>query len=119
RSFINQWRDSHIHLPRNNLGGNYTKSLTGSPDGLSAVRAMRDAGRKRDAMQPLTSARGLKEADSSHTPLSAYFDSEGSLDQQLLDITGKVTQERFKEVQERLGVFATKCPFQQPPKRTV
>ena len=121
RSFIHQWRNSHIHLPRNNLGGSYTKSLTGSPDAISAVRAMRDSARKKDAMLPLIKARGLKKVhlNNENAPLTAYFDSETSLDQQLLDLTGQITQERFKEVQERIGVFATKCPFHQPPKRIV
>ena len=121
RSFIHQWRNSHVHLPRNNLGGNYTKSLTGSPDAISAVRAMRDAARRKDAMLPLAKARGLKNVrlSNDNAPLTAYFDSETSLDNQLLDITGRVTQKRFKQVQERLGVFATKCPFHQPEKRIV
>jgi len=121
RSFIHQWRNFHVHLPRNNLGGNYTKSLTGSPDAITAVRAMRDAARHKDAMLPLTEARGLNhvELTKENAPLSAYFDSSDSLDSQLLDITGRVTQERFKEVQARLGVFATKCPFHQPAKRVV
>ena len=121
RSFIHQWRNFHVHLPRNNLGGNYTKSLTGSPDAITAVRAMRDAARNKDAMQPLTEARGLNHVQPSeeNTPLSTYFDSSDSLDSHLLDITGRVTQERFKEVQKRLGVFATRCPFHQPAKRVV
>ena len=72
RSFIHQWRNFHVHLPRNNLGGSYTKSLTGSPDAITAVRAMRDAARTKDAILPLTEARGLNHVAVSKesTPLS-------------------------------------------------
>jgi hypothetical protein len=53
RVFIFQWRDEHLNLPRNNLGGDFTKSLTGSPDAVQAVRHMRDAARTSDPMLPL------------------------------------------------------------------
>src|SRR5690606_31507689 len=62
RSLIFQWRDEHLHLPRNNLGGGATKSLTGSPDAVTAVRRMRDAARTSDPMAPLARARGFGSA---------------------------------------------------------
>ncbi len=121
RSYINQWRDAHLHLPRNNLGGSYTKSLTGSPDAIKAVRSMRDAARARDAMRAMAEARALQEVplNAENTPLTHYFDTEASLDQKILEATGVATQERFHNVQDRLGFFANKCPFTPPPKRKV
>jgi hypothetical protein len=119
RSLIFQWRDAHLHMPRNNLGGGATKSLTGSPDAITAVRRMRQAARDTDPMLPLARARALSgPASAKHPPrLRAYLDSAGSLDTHLLLATGRVTQQRFVQVQERLGFFANKCPFSPPPPR--
>jgi hypothetical protein len=116
RAFIFQWRDEHVHMPRNNLGGELTKSLTGSKDAIKAVKGMRDGARARDPFTVLARARNLKD-ESAPTFLAAYFDSDNSLDSRLMAITGKVTQDRFVEVQERLGFFANKCPFSPPPRR--
>jgi hypothetical protein len=119
RSLIFQWRDAHLHMPRNNLGGGATKSLTGSPDAVTAVRRMRQAARDSDAMLPLARARGLRAPAPPKQPprLRAYLDSAQSLDTHLLLATGRVTQQRFVQVQERLGFFANKCPFSPPPPR--
>ena len=54
RTFMHQWRDEHLHLPRNNLGGNRTKSLTGSLDAIKAVKGMR---RRRAGQRPDASTR--------------------------------------------------------------
>lgn len=119
RAFVLQWREMHLHMPRNNLGGGYTKSLTGSPDAVLAVRKMRRAARASDPMLPLARARGLVSAaaDDHAGPLASYIDSDASLDRRILDRTGQVTQHRFVEVQERLGFFANRCPFTPPPTR--
>ena len=119
RVFIFQWRDEHLNLPRNNLGGDFTKSLTGSPDAVRAVRHMRDAARTSDPMLPLARARALTSPghDSRPGELTRYLESESSLDTEILVTTGKVTQKRFQDVQERLGYFATRCPFAIPPRR--
>jgi hypothetical protein len=119
RSLIFQWRDAHLHMPRNNLGGGATKSLTGSPDAVTAVKRMRQAARDADPMMPLARARGLRPPPPAKQPprLRAYLDSTQSLDTQLLMATGRVTQQRFIQVQERLGFFANKCPFSPPPPR--
>ena len=119
RNAILQWREQHLHLPRNNLGGGYTKSLTGSPDAVLAVKKMRKGARQADAMLPLARARGLATAGSDEMPrrLRAYLESDGSLDARLLQCTGEITQRRFVAVQERLGFFANKCPFAAPPHR--
>jgi phosphopantetheinyl transferase len=119
RSLIFQWRDAHLHMPRNNLGGGATKSLTGSPDAVSAVKRMRQAARTRDPMMPLALSRGLRGPASANPPprLRAYLDSAESLDTHLLVATGRVTQERFVAVQQRLGFFAGRCPFSAPPPR--
>lgn len=117
RALISEWRDEHLHMPRNNLGGAATKSLTGSPDAVKAVRQMRDAAINRDQMIPLLHARDLP-SGTAEGVLSRYFDSEDSLDFHILNITGNVTQQRFVKVQERLGFFANRCPFSTPPRRT-
>jgi len=119
RSLIFQWRDQHLHMPRNNLGGGSTKSLTGSPDAVTAVRKMRQSARASDPMRPLAQTRGLRDlAGDDHEPrLRAYLDSDDSFDSRVLVATGRVTQRRFVQVQERLGFFASKCPFSPPPPR--
>lgn len=119
RSLIFQWRDQHLHMPRNNLGGGSTKSLTGSPDAVAAVRKMRRSSRLSDPMIPLAEGRGLgaPTADDRGSLLQSYLDSEASLDTRTLLATGRVTQERFVAVQERLGFFANRCPFTAPRPR--
>jgi tryptophan 2,3-dioxygenase len=117
RASITEWRDEHVHMPRNNLGGAATKSLTGSPDAVKAVKQMRDSATNRDQLTPLLHARDLP-SGAAEGVLSRYFDSEDSLDFHLLTITGNVTQRRFVKVQERLGFFANRCPFSAPPRRT-
>jgi hypothetical protein len=121
RAFTNQWREEHLQLPRNNLGGSRTKSLTGSLDAIKAVKGMRDAAREKDPMQPLAKARELNNGhmQDAQTSLSSYFESPASLDARILDTTGSLTQKRFQNVQQRLGVFATQCPFTPPPRRVV
>jgi hypothetical protein len=121
RAFIRAWRDEHLQLPRNNLGGSRTKSLTGSLDAIKAVRGMRDAARMKDPMQPLALAYQLRdERDTGvHTPLTQYLESAESMDNRLADATGHITQQRFQNVQERVGVFANQCPFVPPPQRQV
>ena len=119
RSFIFQWRDQHLHMPRNNLGGGSTKSLTGSPDAVAAVQKMRRSSRLSDPMIPLARGRGLSAptSDDTDSPLRSYLGSEASLDTRTLLATGQVTQGRFVAVQERLGFFANRCPFTPPRPR--
>ena len=117
QAFIFHWRDEHLNLPRNNLGGEFTKSLTGSPDAVQAVKHMRDAARLRDPMQPLLRAQGLVADGSAVGALTRYLESDASWDTHILSVTGKTTQERFHDVQERLGYFANKCPFTPPARR--
>jgi len=83
---------------------------------VKAVEQMRDAAIDRDQMAPLLRSRDLA-ADSAPSSLSQYFHSNASLDFQLLNITGNATQQRFIQVQERLGFFANRCPFSPPPRR--
>jgi len=121
RSFIGMWRDEHLQLPRNNLGSNRTRSLTGSHDAIKAVKGMRDAARAKDPMQPLANARRLPDdrATQASRPITEYLQNADSLDARLADATGAVTQQRFHDVQARLGVFAKECPFSPPPRRVV
>jgi hypothetical protein len=108
-------------MPRNNLGGEFTKSLTGSPDAISAVKHMRDAARAKDPMLPVIRARGLgnEYGITAMGQLTKYLESESSLDREILAATGHITQHRFNDVQERLGFFANRCPFSPPPRRKV
>jgi tryptophan 2,3-dioxygenase len=117
RTFISLWRDEHLNLPRNNLGGESTKSLTGSPDAVQAVKHMRDAAEARDSMIPLARVRGEHGRRSEPGELTRYLESEFSLDSRLLALTGYITQHRFRDVQERLGFFANRCPFVTPARR--
>jgi hypothetical protein len=121
RVFVQTWRDEHLLLPRGNLGGNRTKSLTGSIDAVKAVRAMRDGARARDPMQPLASARAFPDhrAGNAPKPLTEYLEAPESFDSRMADTTGNITQRRFQHVQGRLGVFANECPFSPPPRRIV
>jgi hypothetical protein len=106
-------------MPRNNLGGEATKSLTGSPDATRAVKLMRDAARSRDRLLPVARARELAAApgETPCGPLTHYLESPASLDSYLLSLTGQITQRRFINVQERLGYFSNRCPFAAPPRR--
>lgn len=119
QAFIFQWRDEHLHLPRNNLGGDFTKSLTGSPDAVKATKHMRDAARARDPLRSLAHSQTPRPdpARPPRGPLTEYLESPASLDSRILTTTGRATQRRFQNVQERLGFFANRCPFAPPPKR--
>jgi tryptophan 2,3-dioxygenase len=112
RAFIFGWRDAHQHLPRNHLGGDSTKSLTGSADAVGVVRRMAEHARSHDPARAL-----LRTPVASDGELSGYHASDESLDSAVLSATGRVTQAKFTEVQERLGFFAGKCPFTKPPRR--
>jgi hypothetical protein len=120
RSFVFQWRDEHLHLPRNNLGGAETRSLTGSPDAVSVVEGMSEHARETDPANALISP-----AEDEPTPalgrgaLSCYLRGGDSIDGTLLTATGRVTQSKFRDVQERTGYFANKSGFSKPPLRHV
>jgi hypothetical protein len=121
QSYIFHWRHAHLHLPRNNLGGALTKSLTGSPEAIKAVRNMMTSATQRDPMKAVARARGLASgrAQGVRGQLTSYLESEASLDGMILSVTGAATQKRFHDVQERLGFFAQRCPFKAPSRRTV
>jgi hypothetical protein len=121
RSFIFQWRALHLHLPRNNLGGSATKSLTGSPDAVKAVERMQDTAWSRDPLRPLIQALQLASREDLQPAgqLGTYIASSRSLDSAILEATGRVSQRRFTDVQERLGYFSTRVQFTPPPRRTV
>jgi tryptophan 2,3-dioxygenase len=121
QSYIFHWRQSHLHLPRNNLGGAMTKSLTGSPEAIKAVRNMLASATQRDPMKPVAQARGLVSGrkQAVRGPLTTYLESDESLDGMILAATGAATQQRFHDVQQRLGFFAQRCPFKPPARRTV
>lgn len=116
-TFIFAWRDMHLHLPRNNLGGSATKSLTGSPDAIRTVRKMRDNAAVADPSARVTQALPVRTTKDS--ALAAYLDSPSGSDALLLSATGEATKANFCDVQERVGFFAQRCPFTRPPRRTV
>ena len=96
RSFIFQWRDEHLHLPRNNLGGAATRSLTGSSDAVSVVEGMSDHARTGDPANAYISD-GATPAQPERGPLASYLRTDESLDTALLTATGLVTQSKFRE----------------------
>lgn len=116
-TFIFAWRDMHLHLPRNNLGGAATKSLTGSPDAIRTVRKMRDNAALADPLMRVVPT--LPRPTTNDSVLAQYLDSAGGSDVLLLSATGAATQANFRDVQERAGFFAQRCPFTRPPRRTV
>jgi tryptophan 2,3-dioxygenase len=118
RTFIFQWRDAHLHLPRNELGGHFTKSLTGSSDAIKKVKQMRDTATDKDPMKFLAYIRGLLNEQKSKN-LTEYLGAKESLDSQILSATGKVTKNRFKNIQQQTGIFAKQCPFTTPSRRQV
>jgi hypothetical protein len=113
RVFIFAWRDMHLHLPRNNLGGSGTKSLTGAPDAVRTVRKMRDTAASAD---PAEARLGAAAAAG---PLDGYLDGPTSSDQLLMSLTGQVTQANFHDVQQRLNFFSQRSTFSRPPRREV
>lgn len=117
RVFIFAWRDMHLHLPRNNLGGMETKSLTGAPDAIRTVRKMRDNAAHGDALERHAVAAHVP--SSSAGPLIGYLDGPESSDGMLLAATGASTQVNFRDVQERREFFSQACPFSRPPRRVV
>jgi hypothetical protein len=118
RAFVFEWRDEHLHLPRNNLGSDGTRSLTGSPDAVAVVRRMAAHACAHDPAAAVLAGGAPVEADG-RGPLRHYLASKESLDSLVLTATGRVTQSKFVEVQERLGFFANRCPFTKPPRRVV
>lgn len=122
RTALDHWRQLHLHLPRNNLGGPNTTSLTGSPDGLNTVRKLREKAKVHDPLNAVFDQRMGCAMITSPAParlLRDYLASDLSLDRRLLEETGKVTRERFAKVQERTGIFGEASPFVPPPRRTV
>jgi hypothetical protein len=97
RSLIYRWRGLHMALPRNVLGSDGTKSLMGSPDALKAAEAMAETFHNKD---PLSSLFG-----STHDRSFAASSATAVLDRWLLSTTGKVAQQRFRQVQERTGAW--------------
>jgi hypothetical protein len=118
RALIFHWRAEHLHLPRNNLGGEETRSLTGSHDAVRTVRNLRTTALARDPAKPLARSRGLAGAvEAPAAAVSSYLQSDASLDSHLLRATGHLTQRTFTDVQERTGFFSHRCAFTPPPPR--
>lgn len=119
RSLLKQWRRWHIHLPRSNLGAEMTRSLSGSPDAIHTVTMMRDEAEREDGLAGFARAFGVAVDNAAPGPLSAYLRSEQSVDRQILALRGRITRDRFPEVQNRSGYFAAPARFAIPPKRCV
>jgi hypothetical protein len=114
RRFLLAWRDQHLHLPRNYLGSQGTKSLVGTPDAVKSVDHMRQASWVRDPLRVVAAGRELPDLSAGDIPGGTSY---GPLDDFLLSVVGEVARQRFPEVQERTGPFATECPFRPPPRR--
>jgi tryptophan 2,3-dioxygenase len=111
RSFIFHWRDNHMHFPRNVIGGDFTKSLKGAHDSINAVRKMKEKALREDPLQGLLSKQistqsSYKPLLLEKLPLSKYLHSTISLDTMISTITGQVTKEKFRDVQNRSGVYS-------------
>lgn len=87
------WRDMHLGLPRNVLGGFRTKSLIGSPDAVSAAYDMRQSS--------LPNKLNLSKPDLIPGRTSSSYIKK--LDNKLLKITAEETKRKFSYVQERSG----------------
>ena len=118
RTFIFTWRDQHIHLPRNNLGGGGTRSLTGSPDAIAVVAGMMEHARATDPAHAFY-ADPAALGDDRPGRLATFLQGPDSTDTELMAATGRLTQESFVDVQHRLGFFANRCQFVKPPRRVV
>lgn len=79
------------------------------------------AAKNKDPMRSIAKSRNLPSGHRKKItgPMTRYFESNASLDSILLAQTGKVAQDRFHDVQERLGLFESFVPFTAPPKRVV
>ena len=115
RRFLLAWRDQHLHLPRNYLGSQGTKSLAGTPDAVKSVDHMRQSSWVRDPLRATAIGRELPDPSAGHSGSNRY----GPLDDFLLAVVGEVSRQRFPEVQDRTGPFAAECPFRPPPRRQV
>jgi hypothetical protein len=115
RRFLLAWRDQHLHLPRNFLGAQGTKSLVGTPDALESVDRMRHLSWFRDPLLSTATGRGLPDPSDHHQGGEGY----GPLDDYLLSVVGEVARQRFPDVQQRTGPFAAECNFRPPPPRQV
>ncbi len=117
RAFIFNWRAEHLHLPRNNLGGEETRSLTGSHDAVRTVTSLREAAMSRDPFKPLASRWGLSVGGGRDPAVTDSDPPDDTLDAYLLRATGHLTQDSFTDVQQRSGFFAQRCSFTPPPPR--
>ena len=119
RSFIFNWRAQHLHLPRNNLGGEETKSLTGSRDAVKTVENLRNAALDKDPVLRIAREWGLGPHRGAQPAVTAYIRSEEALDSHLLRATGLLTQGTFTDVQDRTGYFAQRSSFAPPRPREI
>lgn len=118
RNLVEQWRNFHLHLPRINLGEHKTKSLIGSSEAVEAARKMQQTAQARDHMNKLVNVY-FPTNEEVKSDLVPYIISEESFDSALGSELGKITQNRFKAVQDRQGVFSDPVKFKTPPKRRV
>ncbi len=106
RDLIRQWRVFHLHLPKNNLGKNKTKSLIGAKEAVSAAEKMQSTANSRDPLNALTGVYQNYD-ESKNTPLLTYLMSKHSFNKELDMVLGNITKKRFPDVQNRVGHFKT------------
>ena len=112
------WRGWTLHLPRTNLGGEYTRSLTDSSDAVPAVESMYNTALNRGPFSRIAETRSPGSGHRlrpQHCAKTGRFNAESAP----ASVTGQITKRRFEAVQNRTGVFAEPCPFSPPSKRDV
>jgi hypothetical protein len=106
REKIRLWRRLHLGFPRNMLGGHGTKSLIGSADGLKTVKAMREAAKRMDPFHLFDpSMTFVDEAGRSDKVGTGKLDGWYDLESLILRATAEVAQRKFRNVQDRTGMF--------------
>lgn len=118
RAGIAAWRENHLDLPRQNLGGS-TRSLAGAQDAVQTVIRMRDTARIQDPLRECAAAAGLEvfPEELAREDSSSMLAGMAPVAEDLLRLMGEITRENFPDVQERIGLFAGRCPFLPPPRR--
>jgi hypothetical protein len=121
RAAITLWRDLHIHLPRNHLGGLSsapTRSLIGSVNAIATVQQMQQDAARRDPLREVA-ARLQLETPERGGCLAEHVESESSLDKYLRECTARITQKRFPDVQQRSGYFSGRPTHAPPPEEDI
>ncbi len=100
--FINDWREAHLQLPINNIGGAMAKSLIGSLDAIKTARRMKEIGANKD---PYANVINLDKLGLTVPKEFNLLKKDDSFLVRLTKITGHITKLSFTNVQNRTGYF--------------